>query len=69
MKWEFGPCSSGDKQGDYKQYTQRCCMKPGNYTLTCDNTEKPEGWKGGYLESLAIGIVTISWALEQGDKL
>ena len=31
-------------------YTQRCCLKPGQYTLTCVNRRNPVGWGEGYLD-------------------
>ena len=50
VKWEFGPCSSAQKYANYMKYTERCCVLEGYQTLTCYNTEKPQGWKNGYLE-------------------
>ena len=50
LKWELGFCSSTMNYEDYGQYVQRCCLIPGYYTLSCYNTEKPDGWKKGYLE-------------------
>ena len=50
INWELGPCTNAQEYDDYSHYIQRCCLKPGHYTLSCYNTEKPDGWKNGYLE-------------------
>ena len=50
MKWTFGTCSSARIYNDFTDYIERCCVAPGKHSLTCLNTENPEGWKGGYLE-------------------
>ena len=38
------------KYTDYMLYIHRCCIDPGQYTLTCINTKHPHGWKNGYIE-------------------
>ena len=48
--WTLGPCSSSNNYSDHKQYIQRCCVLPQQHILTCYNTKKSEGWKGGYVE-------------------
>ena len=49
-KWTFGPCSNAHKYEDFTQYVERCCLLKGQYTLTCINTGRPEGWKRGFIE-------------------
>ena len=36
--------------GNNQNYIQKCCLKPGQQTLTCINTIKPYGWDDGYIE-------------------
>ena len=31
------------------QKEEKCCVSPGNYTLTCSNTRHPHGWKKGFI--------------------
>ena len=49
MSWTLGHCSSSQRYEDFKQYDEKCCLSPGLHTLVCINTEKPEGWKKGYI--------------------
>ena len=51
MKWSLGNCYSSYeyKRTDYG-YSERCCLAPGKYTLTCENTKRPVGWYDGYVE-------------------
>ena len=54
--WSIGSCSNAVKyqlrrQLDHVTYTERCCLEPGQYTITCFN-KRPEGWNGGSLELL-----------------
>ena len=56
MRWEFANCHNSVTKW-YEDYSptleiHKCCVEPGNYTLTCYNTKKPMGWKGGYMEFL-----------------
>ena len=50
LHWKFGRCFSNVRYTDYMMYIHRCCLKPGQYTLTCINTEQPHGWKNGYIQ-------------------
>ena len=51
MKWSLGNCSSSY---EYRRidfgHSERCCLTPGMYTLTCENTKTPVGWYDGYVE-------------------
>ena len=49
IKWKLGSCRSAQKYQDYREYVQRCCLAPGSHSLTCSNSDKPEGWRNGYL--------------------
>ena len=49
IKWKLGSCQSVQVYQDYREYLQRCCLIGGKYTLTCINSDKPEGWKNGQL--------------------
>ena len=50
IQWKLGNCSTVGKYEDNKQYLHRCCLKPGEYTLTCTNMNNDHGWKKGYIE-------------------
>ena len=50
-EWRLGTCNNiGIEYENYKEYIQRCCLKPGEYTLTCMNKQSPNGWGPGYIE-------------------
>ena len=49
VKWKLGHCHNARQYQDYREYIQRCCLIPGKYTLTCINSDNPEGWKNGRL--------------------
>ena len=51
MNWSFGHCYSAYeyRRTDYR-HSERCCLIPGKFTLTCENTKKPVGWYEGYVE-------------------
>ena len=50
-QWLLGTCNSiGKEYKNFKKYIDRCCLKPGQYTLTCINTKNPYGWGDGYVE-------------------
>ena len=50
IRWKFGECSSRGKYADDMTYIHRCCLEPGDHTLTCINTKEPHGWKQGFIE-------------------
>ena len=50
--WEFGHCSNSTKYEDFMMYVEKCCISPGNHTLTCYADKQPDGWKQGYIEIL-----------------
>ena len=50
LKWTFGTCTNSSSYDDYNKYFERCCLPPGQHILTCENTEKPDGWKNAYIE-------------------
>ena len=47
VDWKLGHCQNYQRYDNYREYIQRCCMIPGKQTLTCSNSNKPEGWKNG----------------------
>ena len=50
MSWSFGPCSSEQKNYEnHRQYTERCCVAPGEYTLTCKDSFG-DGWGDAFME-------------------
>ena len=51
ISWTLGSCSSDTNYGDYHEYTKRCCLSPGRYTLVCKDSYG-DGWHGGYLTVL-----------------
>ena len=48
IAWSIGSLSGGP-YGDNTNYTERYCLAPGEYTLTCRN-QVARGWFGGFLE-------------------
>ena len=50
IRWTIGNCTNPGSYDEFTIYVQRCCLTPGQYTLTCQNTEYPDGWYGGYIE-------------------
>ena len=59
VSWNFGSCSSTQRYTDNKQYTERCCLAPGEYTLICNDWlwlangsegYGGSGWSGGFME-------------------
>ena len=50
IRWTLEECSNHGSYDDFSSYSQRCCVAPGQYTLTCENSEYPDGWYGGYIE-------------------
>ena len=50
-EWHLGSCNSlGVVYGNHQTYIQKCCLKPGQQTLTCINKRKSYGWDDGYIE-------------------
>ena len=50
-EWHLGPCNNlGTEYVNHRNYIQRCCLEPGQHTLTCINKRKPYGWDDGYIE-------------------
>ena len=51
--WQFGSCF-GPKHdwhiAPMQTYHDRCCLSPGEYSLTCLNTKREYGWGNAYLE-------------------
>ena len=50
IRWTLGECKNPESYDDFSSYVERCCLAPGQYTLTCQNTDHPDGWYGGYIE-------------------
>ena len=56
VRWELGSCSSASSKlgGTSYQYPaiyiERCCLKPGIYTLICYNIPPAQGWKNAYVK-------------------
>ena len=50
-EWQLGTCGNvGTTLGNYGRSIQRCCLRPGQYVLTCSNKMNPYGWGEGYIE-------------------
>ena len=47
--WSLGACSSNRSYANNQEYTQQCCLAPGNYNLQCKDSYG-DGWQGGYIE-------------------
>ena len=47
VRWSLDHCSSKKTFQMYKdrgEFTQRCCLTPGNHILTCENSDLAIGW-------------------------
>jgi len=50
-EWSLGACDSTEiAYENLQKYVQRCCLEPGQHTLTCINNRTPYGWGDGYIE-------------------
>ena len=49
ISWSIGECRSNRGYGNSDYYTQTCYLTPGDYTLTCLDSDG-DGWNGGYIE-------------------
>ena len=47
--WTLGSCRSDGGYRSYNNYTQKCCVSPGNYDLVCKDSQG-DGWHSGYIE-------------------
>ena len=56
--WVLASCSGTYRaqDGKEKEYIERCCLKPGEYILICQNTDNSNtkrhiyGWNSGFIE-------------------
>ena len=49
ISWSIGSCSNNRVYNNYNSYTQKCCLTPGQQTLTCKD-KYGDGWHGGFIE-------------------
>ena len=49
ISWKFGACQGKKHYESLNTYHHKCCQKPGNYTLEC-NDSGTAGWHGGYIQ-------------------
>ena len=49
ISWNLGSCQSNGGYGNNAEYTEQCCLTPGNYNLECKDSYG-DGWNGGYIE-------------------
>ena len=49
ISWTLGNCTSGQTYGNDQSYEEDCCLHPGTYTLTCEDSYG-DGWNGAYIE-------------------
>ena len=47
--WSLGTCTKGIDYENHQTYTESCCLNPGSYQLTCDDSYG-DGWHGGFIE-------------------
>ena len=47
--WTLGTCKNDQVYENDQTYTESCCLNPGSYQLSCDDTYG-DGWHGGYIE-------------------
>ena len=58
IRWTLGNYGNHYKHhnhslgNEFRDYYQACCLPPGQYTLTCQNDNYPDGWHGDYIEIL-----------------
>ena len=52
IEWQLGTCNSRDIKDIWPntKYIHRCCLRPGQYTLTCIRKNGPYGWNEGFVE-------------------
>ena len=51
LEWQIGACySNRNWYQTFEKYIERCCITPGQHTLTCINKQQPFGWGTGYIE-------------------
>ena len=50
ISWSLGDrCSSSQEYGNNNVYTKKCCLKLGDYVLSCDDSHG-DGWQGGFIQ-------------------
>jgi len=49
ISWSLGSCQGNGGYGNNGEYTEQCCLEPGNYNLECKDSYG-DGWHGGYIE-------------------
>ena len=47
--WSLGTCGSNREYISNVDYTETCCLDPGQYHLSCNDNGK-DGWHGGFIE-------------------
>ena len=47
--WTLGTCTKEIDYENHQRYTESCCLNPGSYQLTCDDSYG-DGWHGGFIE-------------------
>ena len=47
--WSLGTCGSNREYISNVNYTETCCLDPGQYHLRC-NDNGQDGWHGGFIE-------------------
>ena len=56
VRWQMGSCDSvtstlgGAEYHHPAIYIERCCIKPGVYTLVCYSTPPAQGWKRAFIK-------------------
>ena len=49
ISWRLGSCEGNGGYGNNAEYTEQCCLEPGNYNLECKDSYG-DGWHGAYIE-------------------
>ena len=49
ISWSLGTCLSAATYDNNNVYNEQCCLSPGTYTLTCQDSYG-DGWNGGSIE-------------------
>ena len=56
MFWSIGSCMEANRYLNYQNYTEKCCLSPGEHIVSCrdffmdQNGDVGNGWEGSYIE-------------------
>ena len=55
MFWSIGSCMEANRYLDNQNYTEKCCLSPGEHVVLCRDFSMHQqgignGWEGSYIE-------------------